>query len=123
MNPIQIGLKLLNGQGLSRTTALITDGRFSGTNNGCFVGYISPEVAAGGPLALVNDEDEITIDVNKKEITLHVSDEELKTRRENWHYTLPANIKGYLKRYAALVTSADQGGVLRVCAVAKNSAK
>ncbi|GHT00438.1 dihydroxy-acid dehydratase [Synergistales bacterium] len=106
-------LKLLNGQGLSRTTALITDGRFSGTNNGCFVGHISPEAAAGGPIALVKDGDEITVDVNKKEITLHVSDEELRERRENWRYTPPANIKGYLKRYAALVTSADQGGVLK----------
>jgi len=106
-------LKMLNGQGLSRATALITDGRFSGTNNGCFVGHISPEAAAGGPIALVKDGDEITIDVNKKEITLHVSDEELKTRRENWRYTPPANIRGYLRRYATLVTSADQGGVLR----------
>ena len=106
-------LKILNGQGLSRTTALITDGRFSGTNNGCFVGHISPEAAAGGPIALVKDGDEITIDVNKKEITLHVSDEELKIRRGHWSYTPPANIKGCLKRYAALVTSADQGGVLK----------
>lgn len=107
-------MKTLNGQGLNHSTALITDGRFSGTNNGCFVGHISPEAAAGGPLALVKDGDEITIDINKKELTLHVSEEELKARREAWSYPPRPELKGYLKRYAALVTSADKGGVLVV---------
>lgn len=104
-------LKMLYGQGLNKTTALITDGRFSGTNNGCFVGHISPEAAAGGPIALVEDGDQITIDVYKKELTLHVSDEELAARREKWHYE-PKKITGYLARYAKLAKSADQGGVL-----------
>ncbi|MGI6584896.1 MAG: dihydroxy-acid dehydratase [Lutisporaceae bacterium] len=104
-------LKLMNGQGLALTTALITDGRFSGTNNGCFVGHISPEAAEGGPIALIRDGDKITIDVYKKELTLHVSDEELACRRAQWSYT-PKKLTGYLARYAAMARSADKGGVL-----------
>ena len=104
-------MKELYGQGLATSTALITDGRFSGTNSGCFVGHISPEAAAGGPLALVEDGDSITIDVMEKSLTLHVSDEELARRRANWTYQ-PRPLSGYLKRYAAMVSSADRGGVL-----------
>ena len=104
-------MKELYGQGLATSTALITDGRFSGTNSGCFVGHISPEAAAGGPLALVEDGDQITINVMEKSLTLHVSDEELARRRANWVYQ-PRALGGYLKRYAAMVSSADQGGVL-----------
>ncbi len=104
-------MKLMHGQGLALSTALITDGRFSGTNNGCFVGHISPEAAEGGPIALVQDGDRITIDVYKKELTLHVSDEELARRREKWSYT-PKPLSGYLARYAALATSAANGGIL-----------
>ena len=106
-------MKLLHGQGLELSTALITDGRFSGTNNGCFVGHISPEAAAGGPIALVRDGDRITIDIYKKELTLHVSDEELARRRQQWHYT-PKVQTGYLARYAALARSAAHGGILGV---------
>ncbi len=104
-------LKMLYGQGLNKTTAVVTDGRFSGTNNGCFVGHVSPEAAAGGPIALVQDGDRITIDVYKKELTLHVSDEELARRKAAWTYE-PKPVSGYLKRYARLAASADKGGVL-----------
>ena len=106
-------MKILYGQGLATSTALITDGRFSGTNSGCFVGHISPEAAAGGPIALIEDGDEISIDVLAQSIELHVSDEELQKRREAWTYK-PKKVNGYLARYAALVTSADQGAVLKV---------
>lgn len=106
-------MKLLAGQGLARSAAIITDGRFSGTNNGCFVGHISPEAAAGGPLALVEDGDEITIDVVNKDLTIHVSDDELAKRRAEWFYKPRTGIGGYLARYASMVTSADQGGVLK----------
>ncbi len=106
-------MKTLYGQGLATSTALITDGRFSGTNSGCFVGHISPEAAAGGPIALIEDGDEISIDVLAQSIELHVSDEELQKRREAWTYK-PKKVNGYLSRYAALVTSADQGAVLKV---------
>lgn len=105
-------LKMLNGQGLAKSTALITDGRFSGTNNGCFVGHISPEAAEGGPLALVRDGDQITVDVINKRLELHVSDEELAKRKEEWSYTPPAGLKGYLARYAKLVSSANKGAIL-----------
>ena len=105
-------MKLLHGQGLDKSTALITDGRFSGTNNGCFVGHISPEAAEGGPLALVRDGDTITIDVVNRDLHLHVSEEELARRRADWHYT-PKPLEGYLKRYALLATSASNGGVFR----------
>ena len=104
-------MKLLYGQGLDVSTALITDGRFSGTNNGCFVGHISPEAALGGPIALIEDGDEITIDVYKKELTLHVSDEELAERRKHWHYQ-PKPLTGYLATYAAMARSADKGAVV-----------
>ena len=106
-------MKTLVGQGLARTTAIITDGRFSGTNSGCFVGHISPEAAVGGPIALVRDGDDITIDINEKTLTLHIDDIELEKRRKEWSYT-PRKMSGYLARYAAQVSSADKGGVLTV---------
>ena len=112
MREMYLTLKMLNGQGLAKSTALITDGRFSGTNNGCFVGHISPEAAEGGPLALVRDGDQITVDVINKRLELHVSDEELAKRKEEWSYTPPAGLKGYLARYAKLVSSANKGAIL-----------
>lgn len=105
-------MKLLYGQGLNKSTALITDGRFSGTNNGCFVGHISPEAALGGPIALIEDGDRIVIDVIEKRIELLVSDEELERRRKAFHFTPPVT-EGYLARYSREATSADQGGVLK----------
>jgi dihydroxy-acid dehydratase len=113
MREMYLPLKLLNGQGLAKTTALITDGRFSGTNNGCFVGHISPEAASGGPIALVRDGDEITVDVINKRLDLHVSDEELERRRAQWHYEPKTDVTGYLARYAKLVSSASEGAVLK----------
>ena len=104
-------MKLLYGQGLNKCTALITDGRFSGTNNGCFVGHISPEAASGGPIALIKDGDTIEIDVINKRLELKVSDEELAKRRAEWTYE-PIQVDGYLRRYARDARSADQGGVL-----------
>lgn len=105
-------MKLLYGQGLNKCTALITDGRFSGTNNGCFVGHISPEAAAGGPLALVEDGDAILIDIINRKLELKVSDEILAERRARFTY-VPPEVKGYLKRYARDAQSADQGGILK----------
>lgn len=104
-------MKMLYGQGLNKETALITDGRFSGTNNGCFVGHISPEAAEGGNIALINDGDEIEIDVINKKINLLVSDEELEIRRKNFVYK-PKKLSGYLKRYSEHASSADNGGIL-----------
>lgn len=111
MREMYAPMKIMHGQGLATSTALITDGRFSGTNNGCFVGHISPEAAVGGPIALVKDGDKISIDVINKQLTLHVSDEELAKRKAEWKYT-PKVVKGYLARYSRLARSADKGGVL-----------
>lgn len=104
--------KMLYGQGLGRTTAVISDGRFSGTNNGCFVGHVSPEAAAGGPIALVRDGDGITIDVLKKRLDLDVSEEELDRRRSLWSYRPREGLSGSLARYAKSVRSASEGAVL-----------
>lgn len=112
MREMYLPLKMLNGQGLAETTALITDGRFSGTNNGCFVGHISPEAAAGGPIALLRDGDQVTIDVINKRLDVHISDEEMASRRAGWHYTPDSSLTGYLARYARLVSSASEGAVL-----------
>ncbi|MFC1837930.1 dihydroxy-acid dehydratase [Thermodesulfobacteriota bacterium] len=106
-------LKYLHGMGLHKSTAVITDGRFSGTNNGCFVGHISPEAAEGGPMAIVEDDDEITIDVINKNIHLHVSDEEMNSRLMKWK---PPELKvkrGYLSIYSRLASSADEGAVIK----------
>lgn len=112
MREMYLTLKMLNGQGLAKSTALITDGRFSGTNSGCFVGHISPEAADGGPIALVQDGDKITVDVIDKRLELHVSDEELAKRKQLWSYTPPAGLTGYLARYARMVSSANKGAIM-----------
>lgn len=102
------------GRGLGRDVALITDGRFSGATRGIAVGHISPEAAAGGPLALVEDGDEITIDLTNRTLNLLVSEEELAKRRENLPKFEFKVKKGWLARYTAFVTSANTGGIMRV---------
>ena len=102
------------GRGLGRDVALITDGRFSGATRGIAVGHISPEAAAGGPLALVEDGDEITIDLTNRTLNLLVSEEELAKRREKLPKFEFKVKKGWLARYTALVTSANTGGIMRV---------
>lgn len=102
------------GRGLGRDVALIIDGRFSGATRGIAVGHISPEAAAGGPLALVEDGDEITIDLTNRTLNLLVSEEELAKRRENLPKFEFKVKKGWLARYTALVTSANTGGIMRV---------
>ena len=106
-------MKLLYGKGMALKTALITDGRFSGTNNGCFVGHISPEAAEGGPLAVVEDGDLVTIDIPKRDLHLHLSDQEIQQRLANWKRPGPKFKKGYLALYSRLAESADQGAIIR----------
>ncbi|MFV0439036.1 MAG: dihydroxy-acid dehydratase [Desulfopila sp.] len=106
-------MKYLNGLGLSTSTALITDGRFSGTNNGCFVGHISPEAAEGGPLAIVEDGDEISIDVIAGTLHLHVADEEIGRRLAQWQPPQPKVRQGYLYQYSQMASSADEGAVIK----------
>ena len=102
----------LAGQGLDKDVVLITDGRFSGATRGASLGHCSPEAAVGGPIALVSEGDNITIDINAYKITLEVSDEELAKRRAAWVCPEPKVKTGYLARYAKLVSSADKGAVL-----------
>lgn len=102
----------LAGQGLDKQVALITDGRFSGATRGASLGHCSPEAAVGGPIALVEEGDKITLDINNYKITLEVSDEELARRRANWKPLPPKVTEGYLARYAKLVSSADKGAIL-----------
>ncbi len=106
-------LKLLYGSGLALKTALVTDGRFSGTNNGCFVGHISPEAAEGGTLAIVQNGDAITIDIPNRRLHLDVSDEEIKERLGQWKRPEPKIKKGYLALYSQLAESADKGAIIR----------
>ena len=97
------------GMGLSKSVALITDGRFSGASKGPCVGHVSPEAAAGGPIALIEDGDEITVDIEGGEINLHVDDEELARRRAAFVASAPKHNHGVLAKYAKLVSSADKG--------------
>jgi dihydroxy-acid dehydratase len=114
MREMYKAMKLLYGRGLALKTALITDGRFSGTNNGCFVGHISPEAAEGGPLAIVEDGDQISIDVKSRDLHLHVSDQEIAKRLTTWQRPTPKYQTGYLGLYSHLAESADKGAVLRI---------
>ncbi len=101
------------GRGLGDSVALITDGRFSGATKGGSVGHVSPEAAAGGPIALVHAGDVIEIDIPGRKLNLLVSEEELAKRKAGWKRPAPKIDFGYLARYAAAVTSADTGAVLQ----------
>ena len=100
------------GMGLGSSVALITDGRFSGATRGAAIGHVCPEAAQGGPIALVEDGDLITVDITGCAITLHVDEETLAARRAAWVCPPPKVTHGYLARYAKLVTSASRGAVL-----------
>ena len=100
------------GMGLGESVALITDGRFSGATRGASIGHVSPEAAAGGTIALVEEGDMIAIDIPNCKIQLEVSDEELAKRRAAWVCPEPKVKTGYLARYAKMVTSADKGAIL-----------
>ena len=101
------------GMGLDHSVALITDGRFSGASKGPCIGHVSPEAAAGGPIALVEEGDRIAIDIEAGTLELRVSDEELARRRAAWRPPAPKYTRGVLARYAKLVTSADKGAYLQ----------
>jgi dihydroxy-acid dehydratase len=113
MREMYTAMKLLYGRGLALKTAVVTDGRFSGTNNGCFVGHISPEAAEGGPIAVVKDGDAITVDIPNRSLHLHVSDGEIKARLAEWQRPAPKFRKGYLALYAHLAESADKGAIIK----------
>lgn len=112
MREMYKAMKYLYGMGLAEQTALITDGRFSGTNNGCFVGHISPEAAEGGPIGLIVNGDEITVDIPNHNITLHVDDDILADRKKTFKPKPPKYITGYLGMYSKLAASASRGAVI-----------
>ncbi|UCE55723.1 MAG: dihydroxy-acid dehydratase [Desulfobacterales bacterium] len=113
MREMYKAMKLLYGQGLALKTAVVTDGRFSGTNNGCFVGHISPEAAEGGPIAAVENGDTITIDIPNRKLKLHLSDQKIQNRLAKWQKPEPKFKKGYLALYSRLAESADKGAIIR----------
>ncbi len=102
------------GMGLDKSVALITDGRFSGATRGASIGHVSPEAAAGGTIALIEEGDRIRIDIPAYSIQLLVDETELAKRRENWQPRTPNITTGYLARYAKMVTSASEGAVLKI---------
>jgi dihydroxy-acid dehydratase len=113
MREMYTAMKLLYGRGLALKTAVVTDGRFSGTNNGCFVGHVSPEAAEGGPIVIVEDGDRITIDIPNRKLHLDVPDEEIQARLSRWTRPPSKIQRGYLALYARLAESADKGAVIR----------
>ena len=112
MREMYKAMKFLYGMGLNKTTALITDGRFSGTNNGCFVGHISPEAAEGGPIAAIVDGDLIEIDIEKGLLNLKISTNELEDRLKKVVKPGKHIPRGYLQVYAKLASSANKGAVI-----------
>ncbi len=102
------------GMGLGSSVALITDGRFSGASRGASIGHVSPEAAVGGPIALVEEGDIISIDIPNMKLDVKVSDEEMAARRAKWQPREPKVTSGYLARYREMVTSGNRGAVLEI---------
>ena len=100
------------GMGLSTSVALITDGRFSGASKGGCIGHVSPEAAAGGPIALIHEGDMITVDIEGGRLDVDVTDEELEARRASFIAPAPKHDHGVLAKYAKLVSSADKGAYI-----------
>jgi dihydroxy-acid dehydratase len=109
---------LLKGMPIGESVALITDGRFSGGTRGLCIGHVSPEAAEGGPIGLLHEGDIISIDLAARKLDVEVAADVLESRRSEWHAPAPKFTKGWLARYAALVTSANTGAVLGVPGVA-----
>jgi dihydroxy-acid dehydratase len=101
----------LVGAGLGDAVGLVTDGRFSGGTYGLVVGHVAPEAAVGGPIALVEEGDPITIDAEERRLTLAVAERDLERRRRAWRPPPPKYTSGVLAKYAALVSSASLGAV------------
>ena len=99
------------GKGLGKEVALITDGRFSGGSHGFVVGHVTPEAAVGGPIGLLQNDDPITIDAEKNELTLDLAEEEINKRKDDWKQPEPKEKRGVLAKYAKLVSSASTGAI------------
>jgi len=101
------------GMQLDANVALITDGRFSGGTRGAAIGHISPEAMQKGPIAIVNEGDIISIDIPNKKVILNVDDREIENRLSDWTAPKPKITSGYMARYARMVSSADNGAVMK----------
>ena len=101
------------GMGLGSKVALITDGRFSGGTRGACIGHISPEAASGGPIAIIEEKDQIEIDIKNRTINLKIDKSTFQNRMKNLNEFEPKITTGYLGRYAKMVTSADTGAILK----------
>ena len=104
---------MIMGRGMDNDCALVTDGRFSGATHGPCIGHVSPEAAQGGPIAYVQDGDEIEIDITNRTLKWNVSDEELARRKENW-VPLRKPMGPALKKYAEHVKSAAEGAIIEI---------
>lgn len=102
----------LAGMGMDKDVALITDGRFSGATRGAAIGHVSPEAADGGPIAFLEDGDTIEIDMNKGSLNFVLSEEVLEKRKKNWK-PKEVEVRGYLKKYMKMVTSASTGAICK----------
>jgi dihydroxy-acid dehydratase len=101
------------GMGLADDVALITDGRFSGGTQGPCIGHVSPEAQVGGPIAAINEGDEIIIDIAARKLDVNLTDSEIKSRLASWRAPEPKETEGYLARYAKVVGSAAEGAILK----------
>ncbi len=113
MREMLMATAMLSGMGLGESVALATDGRFSGATRGPCIGHVSPEAVEGGPIGLVKDGDPIIMDAETRRLDLEVSKDELQRRLKSWKPPEPKIKRGYLYRYAQLVTSADKGAVFK----------
>ena len=112
MRLLQRFLWILSTKGIQDKVAFVTDGRFSGTNKGCAVAHVTPEAAAGGPLAVVQDGDMVEIDIPGKELNILIPTEELSARLSAWSSPQKKGRKGYLAIYSKLAKSAEGGAAL-----------
>jgi dihydroxy-acid dehydratase len=113
MREMHMATSVLMGMGLGTSVALVTDGRFSGSTRGPCVGHVSPEAYEGGPIALVRDDDQITIDIPSRRLDIQLSPADIVKRRQEWQQPQPKVVKGVLRRYVLLAESPDRGAYLR----------
>ena len=114
---------MLKGMPLGASVALLTDGRFSGGTRGLCIGHVSPEAAEGGPIALVRDGDIVRIDLGARTLDVALTPDELAERSSDWRPPAPKYRRGWLARYAALVTNASRGAVLEPPEEARRTAR
>ena len=114
MRELSIPAALLTGMGLNDSVAVVTDGRFSGATRGPCIGHVAPEAFIGGPIALVQNGDQIEIDIPDRRLNLLVSAAELERRRAAWQSHPVASTGGFLNLYRQIVSQADQGAILKL---------